>query len=396
MIRNNKRRSACIVAHGTYPASRKYREAMALCDAGYNVDVICIKRNRKESRMEMYDDVNIFRLPIVKKRKTQLRYIVDYTIFFLLCSVRLTQLYLKKKYSLVQVHSMPEFLVFTTLLPKLFGSKVILDVQDPSREVYISKYGHKGKDFILKIIEVQERLSFLYSDRLITPNIGFRKKFMERGLDEEKMGIVMNTPDSRIFKKELLKDKLKNKKEGKFILLFHGTIVERHGLDIVVEALCKLVEKISEVQLEVAGGGEQLEHVKGMVNRLGLEKHVIFHNQVDQKKIPELIIRSDIGIIPNRLDAFTNINLPQRIFEFAIYDVPVVIARTSGVQDYFDENCMAFFRPEDADDLTAKIYELYKDPEKRKRIAFNTRKVSEELKWDVMKMKYLEIIKRLC
>jgi len=391
----NKRRSACIVAYGLYPASRKYREAMALRDAGYHIDVICIKSKRRESRMEMLDDVNVFRLPIVKRRKSQLRYIFDYTRFFLLCSVKLAQLYFKKKYSFVQVHSMPEFLVFTSLLPKLFGSKVILDVQDPSREVYISKYGHKKIDLILKIIEVQERISFLYSDRLITPNIGFKKKFMQRGLEEDQMEIIMNTPDTRIFKRELLNDKFRDRKEGQFILLFHGTIVERQGLDIAIEALSSLVEKIPGVRLEVAGDGEQLADVKNMVNRLRLESYVIFHNRVELKKIPELIMRSDIGLIPNRLDAFTNINLPQRIFEYAIYDVPVLMARTSGAQDYFDDNCLAFFRPEDVDDLAAKIYELYKDPEKRKRIAFNTRRVSEELRWDVMKMKYLEIVKNL-
>ena len=139
----SKSRNVCIVAHGIYPAPRKYREAMALRDGGYEVDVLCIKWLPTDKSTELYEEVNIFRLPIVKKRNSKFRYIFEYSLFFLLASIKLNLLYIRKKYSIIQVHSMPEFLVFTALLPKLFGSKIILDVQDPTREVFIAKYSCK-------------------------------------------------------------------------------------------------------------------------------------------------------------------------------------------------------------------------------------------------------------
>jgi glycosyltransferase involved in cell wall biosynthesis len=392
---NSKGRNGCIVAYGRYPAPRKYREAMALRDNGYNVDVICIKMRRKDKATEVYQGVSVFRLPMIKNRSSQLQYLIKYSKFFILASIKLARLYFKKKYAVIQVHSMPDFLVFTALLPKLCGSKIILDAQDPTREVFMAKYSCKKNGIIVKIIELQEKLSFAFANKLITPNLGFKKKFVERGLKDDKMTIIMNTPDERIFKSKYLINCPEASQNGRFVLLFHGAVLERHGLDIAITAVKKLIEKIPTILLEVAGIGEQLGYNKNLVNICGLNDYVIFHNAVEQELIPELIMRSQVGLIPNRLNSFININLPQRIFEYTVYDVPVVIPKTSGVNDYFDENSLAFFKSEDTDDLAQKIYELYQDPQKRRRIALNARKIYEELKWDVMKQRYLEIIDRL-
>jgi len=391
----SKGRKGCIVAYGRYPAPRKYREAMALCDNGYSVDVICIKMNRNDKATEVYQGVNVFRLPMVKNRSSQLKYLLGYSKFFILASLKLTRFYFKKKYAIIQVHSMPDFLVFTSLIPKLFGSKIVLDAQDPTREVFMAKYSCKRDTVLIKIIELQEKISFAFADTLITPNLGFKKKFVERGLKDDKMTIIMNTPDERIFKPGYLINDRKISKNDRFVLLFHGAVLNRHGLDIAINAVKILIEKIPTILLEVAGIGEQLGYNKKLVDIYGLNDYVIFHNAVEQQKIPELIMRSHIGLIPNRLNSFININLPQRIFEYTVYDVPVVIPETSGVRDYFDETCLAFFRPEDTDSLAHKIFELYQDPQKRRRIASNARKIYEELKWDVMKERYLEIIDRI-
>ena len=392
---NSKGRNGCIVAYGRYPAPRKYREAMALCDNGYSVDVICIKMNRKDKATEVYQGVSVFRLPMVKNRSSQLHYLLEYGKFFILASLKLTRFYFKKKYAIIQVHSMPDFLVFTALLPKLLGSKIILDAQDPTREVFMAKYSCKKNGIIIKIIELQEKLSFAFANSLITPNLGFKKKFVERGLKDDKMTIIMNTPDERIFKPEYLINCPKASKNGRFVLLFHGAVLQRHGLDIAINAVKILIGKIPTILLEVAGIGEQLEYNKNLVNVHGLNGYVIFHDAVEQEKIPELIMRSQVGIIPNRLNSFININLPQRIFEYTVYEVPVVIPKTSGVEDYFDEKCLTFFKSEDAADLAQKIYELYQDPKKRRRIALNAKTIYDELKWDVMKQRYLKIIDRI-
>lgn len=49
---------------------------------------------------------------------------------------------------------MPDFLVFTAVVPKLLGTKVILDMHDPMPELYMSKF-HAGENniFPVKLLE---------------------------------------------------------------------------------------------------------------------------------------------------------------------------------------------------------------------------------------------------
>ena len=366
-----------------------------MLDDGYNVDVICSKMHKDDKSREIYDGVSIFRLPILHKRGSPIRYLFEYAMFLVLASISLARLFLKKRYSVIQVHAIPEFLVFTAVLPKLLGAKIILDVQDPTRELFLTKYSCKETNIVLKLIEAQERLSFLCSDAIITPNIGFKKKFVERGLDGNRIGIIMNTPDERIFSTKHLENKSYSTTKDKFVLLFHGNVLQRYGVNIAIKAVGMLINKIPNIAFDIVGGGEDLDKVKVLVNDLKLEDYVRFHGYVQQKRIPEFIINSDVGVIPNRFSAFTNINLPQRIFEYAMYDIPVVITRTPGVKDYFDDNSLEFCRTDDPDDLAFHILELYSDPTRASEKASNAKKVCENVNWHNMKKKYLKIINEL-
>ena len=42
---------------------------------------------------------------------------------------------------MIHVHSVPDFLVFAALVPKLLGARIILDIHDILPEFYASKFG---------------------------------------------------------------------------------------------------------------------------------------------------------------------------------------------------------------------------------------------------------------
>lgn len=96
---------------------RPRREAETLADAGFMVDVITL-RDKEEKRTETVNGVNIYRLPVMRKRGGTIRYLFEYFFFFILASLLLTCLFIKKHYRLIQVHTMPDFLVFCSLVLK--------------------------------------------------------------------------------------------------------------------------------------------------------------------------------------------------------------------------------------------------------------------------------------
>ena len=87
----------------------------------------------------------------------------------------------------------------------------------------------------------------------------------------------------------------------------------------------------------------------------GLQQCVLPFGERPLEQIVSAIDLCDVGVIPNRSNAFTNMNTPTRIFEYLARGKPVIAPRTAGIQDYFDEDSLLFFEPGNADELAQKI-----------------------------------------
>ena len=82
---------------------------------------------------------------------------------------------------------MPEFLVLNCLLPRLCGANILMDWEDPSREVFLAKYPGREQSTYMALLTLFERLSVSLACEIITPNEGFRRAFAERSLPREKI-----------------------------------------------------------------------------------------------------------------------------------------------------------------------------------------------------------------
>ena len=121
-----------MIAYTNYSTdSRVIKEAEAAIKQGFNVDFICL-RTENACAKEKINNVNVIRVKQFKYRgRSNIRYILSYIEFFTICLFKVTVLFLKKKYAIIHVNNMPDFLVFCAIIPKLFGAKVILDIHDP-------------------------------------------------------------------------------------------------------------------------------------------------------------------------------------------------------------------------------------------------------------------------
>src|ERR1700687_5679773 len=131
---------ACMIVHSTYPADpRVRRESEALLSNGWHVDVICL-RGEGEKSIENCGGATAYRFQIKRHRSSGLAaYLLEYLLFFIAASFWVTLLHLRRGYRVVQVHNMPDFLVFTTLIPRLLGARVVLDMHDLVPELYAVK-----------------------------------------------------------------------------------------------------------------------------------------------------------------------------------------------------------------------------------------------------------------
>jgi glycosyltransferase involved in cell wall biosynthesis len=369
-----------MVVYSYFPQDvRPRREAEALIKAGYEVDIICL-RLADQSKEEIIYGVNTFRVNLAKSRSSKRKYIFLYANFFIRAFFLINWLFLKKHYSVIHVHNMPDFLVFLGIVPKLFGSKIILDLHDPTPEMLMTKFADGKDSKLTKLLKWQEKVSIKFAHRVITTNKSFLDRFIFRGCPPDKIFIIMNSPQESIFNRNT--DKSKEKlAENKYIVMYHGIIITRYGFEDLLNAVYLLKDKILGLELRVYGNGEDLSLFLETVKKLKLENTVKYFGLVSIEKIVEMIPECDIGIIPNRLGPFTQINLPTRIFEYLYMQKPIVVPRTQGIKDYFDEESIFYFNAGDSEDLANVIFNIYSHPEKSLEVVNNGYEIYKKNSW---------------
>jgi len=389
---------AAVVLFAHYATdSRPRREAEALAKAGFQVDVISLRHDSSDPARETINGVNVVLAPWSHRRGGKLRYALEYGGFFLSAFFLLSKWSLKKRYKVVHVHNMPDFLVFSGLVPRLRGAKVILDLHDPMPELFAAIHNVTAEHFASRLLRRIEKRSTGFADLVLTPNLAFKELFASRSCPADKIEIVMNTPQAEIFhERKAAAPAAAESGVRPFKLMYHGLLVERHGLDLALQAVAGLRARIPQIELHFYG--EATEYVKWImwqVRQRKLEEEVYYHGFKLLPEIAEAIGPIDLGVIPNRLNCFTRINLPTRIFEYLAMNKAVLAPRTKGIQDYFKEDELLFFEPGDVDDLARKIEWVFRHPAETRSLVERGRKVYEKYSWDLEQGRFADLVKGL-
>lgn len=380
----------CVVRHGYYPEDpRIFKEVRALCEANYAVDVLCLKRPGEKSS-ELVGKAQVYRLSHQHQRRSLLRYFYEYGLSFSKMLVMVTALHFRRSYDCIQVNTLPDPLVFVTIIPRLLGARVLLDMHEPTPELFITKYGENNSRLILKLIVFMEQLSIKYADAVLTVNEILRQRFIERGAHGHKIRVVRNVPDEG-FSTNILGQSLTRG----LTLLTHGTILEIYGQEVIVRALSLLRDKVDELQLFIVGDGENAQQVYSLIEELGCSDIVTFTGRVPFSRIGEFINAADIGVVPLLRSPWSELCQPNKMFEYIACRKPVIVSRLKAIEESFDDSCVMFFEPGNHEDLARSIFELYNDPQKRRALADNAYRRYEKMRWRETKRTYLKVIEDL-
>jgi glycosyltransferase involved in cell wall biosynthesis len=373
---------AGMVVFSSYPADpRPRRAAEALLDEGMSIDLIC-EAEEELPRKEHDGALDITRIPIRHFRGGVVSYAYQYIAFIAWSAGILALRMPRRRYDLVYVHNMPDVLIVTALLPKLFGAKVILDQHDPMPELMTTIFGMTEKSIAVRIIRLLEKLSIGCADLVITVNEACKKIFAERSCRAEKIAVIMNCPDPDIFPLRVAESYMPSAPEAPFVVMYHGSLVERNGLDLAVDAVARVVQTVPNVELRVYGrSSSYLEQVMSKVDRLGLNKRVRYLGPRKLEDLAKEIECCDVGIIPNHRNSFTEINTPTRIFEYLALGKPVIAPSTRGILDYFRHDSLFFFEPGDADGLGRAIRSVAAQPNTARQVANKGQEVYLQHNW---------------
>jgi glycosyltransferase involved in cell wall biosynthesis len=391
---------AAVVVFSYYPSdTRVMRAARAMVKAGMQVQLLCLRQHPAEPCREQLDGVEIERVRIKKRRSGKVAYIFQYLVFFLHSLCWVSWRHLIRRYDVIHVHNMPDFLVFCAAFAKRLGARVVLDLHDPSPEVFRSIYGLDQGDWIVRQLLRVERLSIWFADMVLTPNITFQSLFAARSCARSKVEIVMNSPLDEVFPLREPPDGEmgESRKLGHFFVMFHGTLVKRHGLHTAVEAMARLKGRIPGLCFHVYG--EQTEYVLNeilpLVEKLGMADQVKFFGEQPQEVIAEAVGHCDLGLVPNLRNVFTELNFPTRIFEYLALGKPVIVPDTLGIKDYYGVGDILFFEPGSIESLASQIEWAFNHPAELAGLVRRGQTVYRRHLWKLEEEKFLRLITRL-
>jgi glycosyltransferase involved in cell wall biosynthesis len=372
---------------------RVRREAEALVQIGHDVTFLARRQDGEPDR-ETIAGVGLVKLPGLAHQRTSIvSYMIDYAIFFVLTSLHMVAR--PFRYQLIHVNNMPDFLVLAAWLPRLLGRPVIHDVHDLMPELYMEKFTSGRKHWLVRALALQERWAGRFASAVLTVEERLKDILSQRGTPRDKIHVLMNLPDDRIFAP---RGPRPPKPAGApFVVVYHGTLARRLGLDLAVEAAALARVAIPTLELRIIGAGEERSALLELRDRLGLQQVVTFSEGfVPVERIPGLIDDADVGVVPLRISGGTDVMLPTKLLEYALVGIPCIVPRTVTISRYFDDRMVRFFDAENIESLAAAMVELHADSGKREALALEaTERFANTYRWSEHKEIYTQLVTQL-
>jgi glycosyltransferase involved in cell wall biosynthesis len=387
-----KKMNVCMIAYSVYDSdNRILRYAQTLQREGHNVDVIALSINETLGH-HVVDGVNVYRVQHrTRREKAPISFLALILLFSLRAMWRLVALQIRKKYDVIHVHSVPDFLVFIPWFSNLAGAKIILDIHDILPEFYASKFGCSQRTLRFRLLLLVERLSCAFADHVIISNDIWKATLLARSVRPGKCTAIINYPDRKVF----IRHGSTRSDDGKFIVTYPGSINWHQGIDIAIKAFAIIKDVRPDAEFHMYGSGPYLESLIKLAKDLGVERTVLFKGNRPMREIVGIIENSDLGIVPKRNDPFGDQAFSTKIMEFMSMGVPVVVSGTTIDRYYFDDSMVKFFRPGDEKSLAEALLQVMTDRSLREQLIANANEFIETNDWEANKHKYLEMVDRL-
>jgi glycosyltransferase involved in cell wall biosynthesis/predicted glycosyltransferase len=385
----------CMVIHSHFPVGepRGEREARAAVEAGYTVDVVCLGADDEPSR-ETVDDIRITRLPVAHVRGAPtLRFLAEYVRFAARATTAVMKLYRRERIDVVYVHAPPDFLVAAALLPKLLGSRVVLDVHDLSSHMFNIRFGGRVSVRVgERLLRAVERFACAVADRVVTVHDQYREELVAHGVDREKIAVVMNAPTMEAVE-QASKAASSRSHDGSFVVAYHGTVNHWYGVDLVIEAIAKLVPEVPELSALILGEGDALGDAERIARDLGIADRVEFSRRYLPNDVAlARVAAADCGVIPNRPSPLNRFALSSKLLEYVALGVPVAVARLETLSAHFNSDEVTFFDPDDAVSLADAIRWIATHPPEARAKAQRAQQRAESYSWPANKVRLLEAL----
>ena len=231
-----------------------------------------------------------------------------------------------------------------------------------------------------------EKDILLKADKIITVVEEMKERLVKLGIVPNKIFIVSNTLKIDSFQ---VPDKKPD--PNYFTLFYAGGLNYHRGLQVVIKALPKIIKKIPNIRFWIIGKGSYQKELEKLVEKLELQQSVKFRGWKNQTEIADLLVQSDIALIPHLKYEHTDSTIPHKLFQNMYAKKPVIASNCNPIKRIINKSkCGLVYENENR--LTECLLKFHNHPEIRKGMGGNGKKViMEKYNWKETEKKLLEL-----
>jgi len=339
------------------PANRTYEHCREWVRSGVEVTVITCAPNFPKGKVyegyknklyqtEVIDGIKVIRVwSYITANEGFVKRILDY-ISFAVTSF-LAGLFVKTD---LIVATSPQF--FTALsgwaLSIFKRKKWIFEVRDLWPES-IMAVGAMKRNLAIRFFEWLEKSMYKSADYIVVVTDTFKKKIIEKGIDENKISVFKNGANLELFIPQPKDAKLESSLglKNKFVFAYIGTHGMAHGLSFILDSIKPLETSHPDIVFLFIGDGAEKKNLLKKAENLNL-KNAVFVDSIGKKEIVSYLSLMDAALVNLiKSDTFLTV-IPSKIFEAAAMEKPILLGlegETKGIIENY--NAGVCFRPED-------------------------------------------------
>ncbi len=327
-------------------------------------------------------------------------------LFWIQTCMIVTLAQMQRRYHVVQVDAAPGPFVLTTWPAQRFGARIVIAVTGTLPEQAMARRHLQRQALRVRFAAFQEELAVDFCDHLIAPSEPMRTRLMSRGCATEKISVVYDAPDERLYGQRLTVERHASVRDRFLITCMAdsgrptvsplpGSMESPLDLRAPLAAMQLIHQQIPNALLWVLCAAERRAEAETQVRKAGLASYVILQDNLPDDQLPAFIAQADVHLIAIAHDAQRNLVLPQSVLQSLALGVATVTTRTLATQYYFDARSLLTYDQENPQDLADRIIWLAQHAEARASMGHQGQEFVAQIFWSRDRQRYLALLNAL-
>ena len=358
---------------------RVEKEALTLLETGIQVSILCPTFSNKPVH-EIYKNIHIHRFGVNKNLfKKFLGLCQLFPFYHNLWRGHINHLLRKKNFEILHIHDLP-LCKLGAHYKKQHNMIFIADMHENypamvSGQEHIVKFPNRYLISVKKWYALEKKW-LQPADHIICTAPGMIERLKTILGTEKSFALVPNTIHPEEFAASQKPDPAIEKKyEGQFVILYYGGISRQRGIQVLIDAIPLLANKIPKLKMVIVGDGSYLHVLKKQAKEKNVTPYVDFEGWQPQSRLGAYLKKTSVAVIPHLKSEHTDNTSPNKIFMFMYYGKPVLASDCNYMVDVIEDTQSGLiFKSGNVTDLARQILRLYEDPELKSRLGEKAKK----------------------